>query len=91
MHIIIQTGRRGKIWEDAVPNKTKFFCFSTEGLVSVYNMYDHGSNHKPSEVRSQMDSCGMLVEQKGNKIIYRCNDVGFEPKFDALVFSIEIL
>jgi hypothetical protein len=86
-----QRAKAMRIWEDAVSNKIKIFCFSTEGLVSVYNLYDLGSNHKPSEIRSQLDSCGMLVEQKDNKIIYRCNDVGFEPKFDSLVFSIEII
>lgn len=60
--------------------------------MSVYNKYyKYNAGTGRSEVRFQMDSCGMLVEQKGNKVIYRCNDVGFEPKFDALVFSIEIL
>lgn len=85
-------GERAKqmaIWKDTAPKKVKIFCFSTEGLVSVYNMYNIGVGR--SGVRKQMSSCGMLVEQKDNKIIYRCNDVGFEPKFDSLVFSIEIL
>lgn len=88
-------GQRAKgmgIWEDTVSNKTKIFCSSTVGLLNVYNMYyKYNAGTGRSEVRYQMDSCGMLVEQKGNKIIYRCNDVGFEPKFDSLVFSIEII
>lgn len=88
-------GQRAKqmaIWKDTAPKKNKIFCFSSEGLVSIYNeYYKYNPGTGRSEVRHQMDSCGMLVEQKGNKVIYRCNDEGFEPKFDALVFSIEII
>lgn len=84
-----QKAKQMGIWEDTSPKKIKIFCFSTAGLVSVYNKYNVGTGR--SGVRHQMDSCGMLVEQKDNKIIYRCNDVGFEPKFDSLVFSIEIV
>lgn len=84
-----QRAEQMAIWKDTAPKKNRIFCFSTEGLVSVYNMYNIGVGR--SGVRKQMSSCGMLVEQKGNKVIYRCNDEGFEPKFDALVFSIEII
>ena len=84
-----QRAKQMAIWKDTAPKKNRIFCFSTEGLVSVYNMYNIGVGR--SGVRKQMSSCGMLVEQKGNKVIYRCNDEGFEPKFDALVFSIEII
>ena len=85
-------GQRAKqmdIWENTSSKKINIFCSSTDGLVSVYNMYNIGDGR--SGRRAQIDSCGMLVEQKDNKIIYRCNDVGFEPKFDSLVFSIEII
>lgn len=85
-------GQRAKemgIWEDTSPKKIKIFCFSTAGLVSVYNKYNVGTGR--SGERDQMDSCGTLVEQKDNKIIYRCSDVGFEPKFDSLVFLIEMV
>lgn len=84
-----QRAKQMAIWKDTAPKKNRIFCFSTEGLVSVYNMYNIGVGR--SGVRKQMSSCGMLVEQKGNKVIYRCNDEGFEPKFDALVFSIETI
>lgn len=41
--------------------------------------------------RSQMDSCGMLVERKENTIVYKCNDAGFQSDFDKLIFEIELL
>ena len=32
----------------------------------------------------------MLIENKGNRYIYRCNDYGFGENFDKLIFEIEI-
>ena len=40
--------------------------------------------------RSLTDSCGMLIEQQQNKIIYKCNDAGFKTDFDKLIFKIEL-
>lgn len=89
-------GRRSEsktvyIWEDDYPNAVKIFCYSTEGLLSLYNIYYQIAYWGSGVIRSQMDSCGMLIEQDGDKFIYRCNDSGFETAFDSLVFSIEVV
>lgn len=83
---------RGKLFksmkeEKKIARKTvKIFCYSTEGLLSVYNIYG-----EPKAALKQLDSCGMLIEQVDDKFIYRCNDVGFETEFDSLVFSLKIV
>jgi hypothetical protein len=52
----------------------------------VYNIWDKGKGRQ-----SQLLTSGMILEEKDNKIIYYCNDYGFETDFDKLVFSIEKL
>ncbi len=79
-----------RLWEDTAPSKVHIRCLSSEGLLSIYNVFDLG-NYGNGGARSLLDSCGMLVEQKENIIIYHCNDSGFVSDFDKLVFQIEIL
>ena len=81
--------RAMQLWEDTAPKKVHVKCVSSEGLLSVYNVCDLGESR--GGVRSQMDSCGMIVEKVEGKIKYRCNDMGFETQFDKMVFQVEIL
>jgi len=77
------------LWEDTAPRYVFVKCVSEEGLLSLYNVFDLGEERGGR--RSQMDSCGMLVERNGNTIVYKCNDVGFQSDFDKLIFEIELL
>lgn len=79
-----------KLMEYDIPRKLRIMCKSEEGFLSVYNIFEREKGKLYSR-RSQIDSCGMLVEQNGNTIIYRCNDAGFVTNFDKFVFSITLL
>jgi hypothetical protein len=73
------------LWEDTAPKEeTTITCYTDVGLLSFYNIWDNGNGRN-----SQVDSSGMIVEEKGNKLIYRCNDYGFDTNFEKLIFSIE--
>lgn len=76
------------LWENTAPKITHVKCVSEEGLLSVYNVFDEGPDG--GGVYSQMYGSGMLLEEKNNKYIYKCNDFGIETKFDKLVFSIKL-
>ena len=75
------------LWEDTCQGQVYIKCFSTEGLISVYNVFDLGKER--GGIRAQTDSCGMLIECINGKKVYRCNDAGFATEFDKLVFQIE--
>ena len=77
------------LWEDTAQKCVLVKCISEEGVLSIYNVFDLGKERGGR--RSQMDSCGMLVERKENTIVYKCNDVGFQSDFDKLIFEIELL
>lgn len=77
------------LWEDTAPQCVLVKSISEEGMLSIYNVFDLGKERGGR--RSQMDSCGMLVERKENTIVYKCNDVGFQSDFDKLIFEIELL
>lgn len=74
------------LWWDTSPKEVFLKCHSASGLVSIYNIWDTGRG-----MESQMYKSGMILEEKGNKIVYHCNDYGETDKFDKLVFSIEKL
>ena len=74
------------LWEDTCQS-LYIKCFSTEGLISIYNVFDLGKER--GGIRAQTDSCGMLIECTNGKKVYRCNDAGFATEFDKLVFQIE--
>lgn len=75
-----------QLWQDTSPQKVKIKCSSSEGVISIYNLYDLGKGR--GGVRSQTDSCGMIVKHMDGKVVYSCNDVGFNTEFDKLVFQI---
>lgn len=77
------------LWEDTAPRKVHIKCLSSEGVLSIYNVFDLGIVRGGK--RSLTDSCGMLVEYEHNTIIYKCNDAGFQSDFDKLIFQVEML
>ncbi len=78
-----------QLWENTCPQNLKIKCFSPEGRLSVYNIFDLGSEQ--GGIRSQVDSSGMIVKVEGETRTYFCNDAGFETDFDKLVFAIRLL
>ena len=76
------------LWEDTAPKITKLKCVSEKGLLSVYNAFYRGPG--TGGIAEQVDSSGMLVEEKDNTYTYRCNDAGFVTDFDKLVFRITL-
>ena len=78
------------LWVDECPNEFEIECQSDEGYLSVYNIFEQLEGWGKGRY-SQMDSCGMLLEQQGNIYRYYCNDSGFESNFNKLVFEIELL
>ena len=77
------------LWEDTSPNEVFIKCTSSSGFLSIYNVFDVGEQRGGR--KSQMDSCGMVVEKTDGKLLYKCNDAGFETNFDKLIFQIELL
>ena len=75
-----------ELWQDTAPKEVICKCCSSEGLLSIYNIWDKGKGRQ-----SQLLTSGMLVEEDENTYIYRCNDYGYETSFDKLIFSIEKL
>jgi hypothetical protein len=73
-----------QIWYDTAPGEVLIQCRTENGCLHLYNIWDRG---KGSD--SQAWSSGMLVEEFPNGRRYRCNDIGFDSKFDKLVFRIE--
>lgn len=75
-----------ELWEDTAPKDLLLKCFTDNGMLSFYNIWDKGDGKK-----SQSYSSGMVKEEKDQRVIYGCNDIGFETNFDKLVFSLEKL
>ncbi len=72
------------LWHDTAPKEVFCRCRTSDGCLSVYNIWDSGEGK-----RSQAWSSGMLIEELPNGRRYRCNDVGFDTRFDKLVIRIE--
>ena len=79
------TGKGARFFEDNSPKEFYVKCESSEGLLSVYNIWD--DRGFPS---SQEYGSGMIIKREGNLSTYFCHDFGMEnPTFDKIVFSIE--
>lgn len=62
---------------------------STTGLLHMSNVWDSGRGL--GDFESQSASSGMIAEPIDQASIrYRCNDIGTEPDFIRIVFSIAI-
>jgi len=76
------------IWSD-VSRTVELTCEKTRGILLLYNIYDSGRPLAPFE--SLMRMSGMLREDLPNGAIrYRCNDMELNPKFDSLVFTVQL-
>ena len=77
------------LWSDTAPGRVEIEISETDGKLRLYNIWDSGRGIRDHE--SQSATSGMLVEQLGNRSYrYRCNDIGYDPAFDKLVFTISI-
>ncbi|MFD0048927.1 hypothetical protein ACFVHQ_06310 [Actinomycetes bacterium NPDC127524] len=74
------------LWEDTSPEEVIIKCHTSDGKLSVYNIWDEGEGRE-----SQADSSGMLILEKEGLLVYKCNAYGFETEFNDLIFSIEKL
>lgn len=74
------------LWEDTAPEEIILKCHTTDGKLSIYNIWDEGDGKE-----SQAYCSGMLINEKNGVLVYKCNDYGFDTDFNSLVFSLEKL
>jgi hypothetical protein len=72
------------LWYETAPPTVHIRCFAKNGLLVLYNVWDRGIG-----VNSQAYTSGMVVEEIELGRRYRCNDIGFNPQFDKLIFRVE--
>lgn len=77
------------LWQDSAPAVSTIEIVETEGSLTFYNVWDSGRGKGRFE--SQAATSGMLVEHLGERSSrYRCNDIGVNPDFHQLVFSVQV-
>ena len=74
------------LWMDASPEEVICKCLTSDGNLSLYNVWDEGYGQE-----SQLDTTGMLVEKIENKLEYKCNNYDSTGSFNDLSFSLEKL
>lgn len=82
------------LWEDTISESVNVKCISEDGLLSIYNVFEFEFDKRKRVMGGTgpfTDLCGMLVEQKNNTFVYRCNDMSVNSNFNNLVFEIEML
>lgn len=80
------TGKSAMLWYETSPKQVRVKCYSENGWLNVYNMWDRGNGPN-----SQSHTSGMLIKEIPHGRRYHCNDIGFQSDFDKLVFKIERL
>jgi hypothetical protein len=75
------------IWRDTAPDVTECICYSKNGVLRVWNVWDTGDG----VVESRHYGAAMIVEQLPNGRRYRCNDGYPDDDFDDLIFRIEVV
>ncbi|MBY5162883.1 hypothetical protein [Salsipaludibacter albus] len=75
------------LWQDIAPASTHVRLLEGSGDLRLYNVWDSGRGIKDHE--SQSATSGMVVEtlERGSRR-YRCNDIGYDPSFQKLVFTL---
>jgi hypothetical protein len=74
------------LWRDASPRVVDLIVeASRDGLLRLYNVWDSGRG-KGRE--SQSHTSGMRREPLPGGWRYRCNDIGLNPDYTALVFTV---
>ncbi|PGK51956.1 hypothetical protein CN918_29640 [Priestia megaterium] len=74
------------IWKDSTPQTVICKCFTQDGKLSLYNIFEDEDGRQ-----SQLDTSGMLKEEKDGVYIYRCKNYEFNDRFEDLTFSLEKL
>jgi hypothetical protein len=72
------------LWQDTSPKEVAIECHTKQSILHVYNVWDCGRGQD-----SQAWTSGMRVEELTNGRRYRCNDIGSDPDFSAIVFRLE--
>ena len=76
------------LWSESAPPTVDIEVLSTDGSVTFYNVWDSGRGY---HVESQKLTSGMYVELLDSGVRrYSCNDIGRDPDFSSLVFTVEI-
>lgn len=84
------SGRSLVLWSDSVPKRSLIDVDETDGALVIYNVWDSGRRLGPFE--SQSATSGMVVEElPGRSRRYSCNDIGSDPDFDRLVFTVRVV
>lgn len=77
------------LWQDTAPAVVDVDVIETDGILRFHNVWDSGRARGHHESHSA--TSGMLVEPAGEDTYrFRCNDIGYNPEFDKLVFTIGI-
>lgn len=75
------------LWQDTAPSTVRVRVVEGDGKLRLYNVWDSGRGISDHE--SQSATSGMLVEAAADGARrYRCNDIGYDPAFDSLVFTL---
>ena len=76
-------------WIDTAPEVVEIGVGATDGYLRLYNVWDSGRGL--GDFESQSYTSGMLIDEVEPGVVrYRCNDIGLDPTFDNLVFTIRI-
>ena len=81
-----ETAPQFVIWSDTAPSVVPVTCEASDGSLRLYNIWNTGQHQGH---RSQSHTSGMLVDELADGASrYRCNDIGADPTFETLVFTI---
>jgi hypothetical protein len=74
------------LWRDSAPRAVTLTVSKTDdGLLRLYNVWDSG---RGQSMESQSATSGMVRQELADGYRYRCNDIGLDPDFSALTFSV---
>jgi len=77
------------LWTDSAPTQSVIDVAETEGRLVLYNVWDSGRGR--GQFESQSATSGMLVEALADgSRRYSCTDIGVEPDFSRLIFTVSI-
>ena len=88
-HFVVNGDRFDKsivLWQDTAPVTSEFRVNSSDGLLSVKNVWDMGDG----VMQSWCGGGAMIVEGDAESRRYLCNDGEFDDDFDDLIFTLEI-
>ena len=85
------------LWQDTAPQVVEVEIVDTDGVLTFYNVWDSGrypgyESQGLTLGESQSATSGMVVSEVGDgRLRYGCNDIGYDPTFEKLVFTIEVV